>query len=119
MVNFGPADDLELDSTTLDFQMVSGVEHTAMKIRQVFRSFQGEWWLDPTLGIPYHQSILGQKQPDLDAIRAIYISALAAVPGVASIASLTTAFGNATRTYKVTFTAIADTGELIEESITL
>ena len=119
MVNFGPGDDLELGTDSSDFGMVDGIDHTVMKIRQVFRAFQGEWWLEPTLGIPYHQSILGQKQPDLQAIRGIYVAALSSVPGVASITSLDVSFDNASRTYSVTFSAVHDSGATIEEGIIL
>mgnify|MGYP003587851959 CR=1 FL=1 len=119
MVNFGPDADFELDPNTLDFAMVSGNAHTAMKCRQVFQTFQGEWWLEPTLGLPYHTDILGQKQPDLNAIRAIFVVALSGVPGISSITSLSVAFDNATRTFTVNFSAVAGDGTAIEESINL
>ena len=119
MQNFGPYDDLELDANGLDLAMVSGPDHTAMKIRQTLRAFQGEWWLDPKLGLPYYTSILGQKSPDLQAIRGIYAAAITACPGVQSLTALTVGFDNASRTYTVAFTALDETGTPITDTITL
>lgn len=110
MVNFGPNDDLELCGDSPDLCMVSGVDHTVLKCKTRLRAFQGEWWLNPALGLPYHQSILGQKTPDLVAIRGIFVDALNAVPGVQSVTKLETGYDNATRTYTVTFEVLDDSG---------
>lgn len=118
MVNFGPEGDLEIGSD-LDLNMASGIDHTAMKIRQRLRTFQGEWWLNPSLGIPYYKNILGQVSPDLEVIRGIFINSISAVPGVASVTSLSLSFDNSTRTIAVTFSAIHDSGEPISETIPL
>jgi len=119
MQNFGPYDDLELCAGTVDLCMVSGIDHTAMKIRQRLRTFQGEWWLDPSLGVPYYESILGQKTPDLQAIRGIYAATINATPGVKSLTSLTVGFDNASRTYTVEFTALDETGTTISEAVVI
>lgn len=119
MTNFGPGDDLELDSASHDLAMVSGSAYLPEKVRQRLLTFQGEWWLNPALGVPYYESILGQKNPDLSNIRAVFVDAILGVPGIASISSLSVAFDNATRTYSVTFEAVGDNGETIAESIDL
>lgn len=117
--NFGYDGDLKLDPGTLDFSMVSGADYLPIRIRQRLRAFQGEWWLNPSLGLPYHESILGQKQPDLDSIRGIFIDAILGVTGVESLTSLTVGFDNATRTYTVSFEATGTDGTTVEESIDL
>lgn len=119
MVNFGPYDDLELSDTSPDLGMVAGPSHTAMKCASRLRTYQGEWWLDPAYGIPYHQSILGQKTPDLVAIRGIFIAALKAVPGVQTVTRLETSFDNATRKYTVAFSVLDESGTLTEDMVTL
>ena len=119
MVNFGPADDLELSSTSPDLGMVSGPDHTAMKCATRLRTYQGEWWLNPTYGIPYFQSILGQKTPDLTAIRGIFVAALKAVPGVHALTKLETSFDNATRKYSVTFAVLDESDTLTEDTVIL
>lgn len=119
MVNFGPYDDLELSSSAPDLGMVTGPAHTAMKCATRLRTYQGEWWLNPAYGIPYHQSILGQKTPDLTAIRGIFIAALKAVPGVQAVAKLDTSFDNATRQYSVAFAVVDESGTLTEDTVIL
>lgn len=118
-MNFGPYDDLDMAPGAVDLCMVSDVEHTAMKIRQRLRTFQGEWWLDPSLGVPYYESILGQKTPDLQAIRGIYAAAISDTPGVQALTALTVTFDNTTRTYSVAFTALDETGTPITESVVI
>lgn len=118
MQNFGPGKDLDIDSS-LDLSMVSGADHTVMKIRQRLQTFQGEWWINPTLGMPYYQSIIGQINPDLDALRGIYIAAIAVVPGVKSVDSLTVSFDRASRTYSVDFSATDNNGATISDEVTL
>lgn len=119
MVNFGPCDDLELCGDAPDLSMVSGIDHTVMKCATRLRTYQGEWWLNPAYGMPYHQSILGQKTPDLVAIRGIFIAALAAVPGVQAVTKLETGFDNATRTYTVVFEVLDESGTITGSTLTL
>lgn len=118
-MNLGHDGDLTLDPATLDFSTVSGADYLPVRIKQRLLTFQGEWWLDPSLGVPYYESILGQTQPDLNAIRNIFIDAILDVVGVASISSLSVGFDNATRIFSLSFEAIGSDGTPVEESITL
>lgn len=51
-----------------------------------FRFFQGEWFLDPALGIPYYQSILGIKVA-LPVVAQIFRQVITGCPGVAALQS--------------------------------
>jgi len=50
------------------------------------RFFLGEWFLDPTQGIPYFQNILGGKTP-LPIVAQIYRKVILTTAGVASLDS--------------------------------
>jgi len=86
--------DLYLDTGTGDLSVsAAGVirltdgtlETVAQRLKIKLRTFLGEWFLDTQVGLPYYQSILGQKNPDLAPIRSIFRSALLADPDVDSV----------------------------------
>lgn len=78
-----------------DLQLVNGTiqltqtlsEQVAQSLLIRLRFFQAEWFLDPTLGIPYFQTILGQKNA-LGIVAQIFRSAIISTPGVANVVSL-------------------------------
>ena len=117
--NFGTVEssDLTLDPATSNFAMVSSDDEIAQGVRNTLATFQGEWWLDPSIGIPYFQSIAGQTQPDLNTIRGIFVSAISNSHGIDSISSFETDYTAATRAYEVTFTAITTNGTTISDTV--
>lgn len=119
MLDFGTAnsDDLELDPLLLDLSMVDGHDGAVLSLRSYLQTFQGEWWLDPTKGLPYYAKVLGQTEPDLVAIRSIYIQAISQHPDISEIISLSTDFLPETQTYTVKFQARDIYGETIEMEI--
>jgi hypothetical protein len=76
----------------------------AQRIDCYLRTFLGEWWADPTLGVPYFQEIL-KKNPDLSVVRQAILSVILQVPGVVSVPSLTVNLDRATRRMSVSFEA--------------
>lgn len=60
-----------------DISMVSGNELLIQKIRQVLRTNQGEWWLQPKEGVPV-QKIL-KKNPNIAQVKDYVKSAVAQV----------------------------------------
>lgn len=69
------------------FAMTSTLsEEVAQLLYTRFRFFQGEWFLDSTLGVPWYQSILGQKQA-ASVVTQILRNVVATCPGVASVDS--------------------------------
>lgn len=68
------------------------------------RLFSGELYLDTTQGIPYFQQILGYS-PSLALIKAYFIQAALAVPGVASAKCFITSLTGRTVTGQVQITA--------------
>lgn len=61
-------------------------EEVAQLLYTRFRFFQGEWFLDQTVGVPWYQSILGQKQ-STSVVSQILRNVVATCPGVASVDS--------------------------------
>lgn len=77
-------------------------EEVAQELWIRFKFFQGEWFLDRTLGLPYLQSILAQKTP-MSIISQIFRRVITSCPGVASILTLNLSRA-ANRTLRVDFT---------------
>jgi hypothetical protein len=112
------ARDLKIDPLTGDlviedgdFVWVSGIDAIEQDLRTALLMFRGEWFLDLTEGVPYHQSILGQKTP-LPVIREIFRVQLLAVPGVLAVLTLDVSFNAPTRKLTVTWRVSTDLGEL-------
>ena len=61
-------------------------EEVAQLLYTRFRFFQAEWFLDPSIGVPWYQSILGQKQ-STSVVSQILRNVVATCPGVASVDS--------------------------------
>lgn len=98
--------ELATDPTTGDLAfppyIVRGPDAVVQKIRQRFKFFKGEWFLDQRLGVPYLQSIF-IKAPNQIFIDAVFSSVLLGTPGVASIASFSSSLDRLSRTLTVDF----------------
>ena len=80
------AGDLYLDATGNCRLTNSLSEDVAQELWIRLHFFQGEWFLDTTVGIPYFQSILGQKTPT-GIIEQMFRRVITTCPGVASLDS--------------------------------
>lgn len=79
--------DLYLENGTV--RLTATLQETvAQLIRRSLLMFQGEWFLDPTQGVPWFQSILGVKAP-LSLVNQILRQAVAQIPGIQSIDTFT------------------------------
>jgi hypothetical protein len=65
--------------------------------------FQGEYWYDDTIGVPYFQQILAQLPP-LALIKAQLAAAASTVPGCTNPVALLAGLTNRTLTGQVQFT---------------
>lgn len=105
--------DLYLDNGTVGLTN-SLSEEVAQELFIRLNFFQGEWFLDTTQGIPYFQSILGQKTP-LGIVEQIFRQAITTCPGVASLASFSLT-RVPTRGIQVFFTCILADGTTLTSS---
>lgn len=110
---------LALDPITHDFmlvrgqlQMVDGTPSVTQAVKCALLAFQGEWFLDTTLGMPYYQLVL-KKNPDPAVLRSTFAAAIEGVVGVDSVVSLDLQYVRATRSLAVVWSASTNLGALI------
>lgn len=94
-----------------DLQLVSGVEAIRQDAQLRLRFIRGEWFLDPTVGVPYFQDVF-VKNPDLARIRAVLIDELRRTPGIVEVPELTVTLDSATRRLTGTFRAVTSAGDV-------
>jgi len=75
---------------------ISGIEGVRQLVVIALRLFREEWFLNLAKGMSWFQEILGEKLNE-PLVRKRINEVVLAVPGVASIASLTLTFDGATR----------------------
>jgi len=110
--------DIALDSLTGDLlveggdlQILEGVDSIEQHVAIRLQFFQGEWFLDTRIGIPYFTNIL-VKNPDLGAVRFLLRNAVATTPGIDKIERFDLAFDAAARKLSVDFEASTEEGTL-------
>lgn len=117
---------LALDSTTTDLCLDAagniatiGDDSPDLVVQRVatrLRTFQGECYLDRSVGVPYFQEVL-KRRPDLSRIRALFVERIRSVPGVASVTSADVSFDPASRQFSLTFSAVTTSGATISGSL--
>lgn len=122
-IALGPDGDLDLSSGGLAF--TRGLPAIAQGCRIALQMFAGEWFLDPTAGMPWlpnqhvreDAALLGGKF-DVGKTIAAARRALLAVPGVASVPSLSAEFDGPTRTVSIAFAARSSFGDTVTDVVT-
>ncbi len=93
-------------------------ECARIKIQDQFELGLGEWFIDQTQGVPYvnggSRQVLGVKNPNLGAIRALFRSIILQTPGIVAVQELTVSYDPGTRQLSYSFAAVDDTGALVE-----
>ncbi len=101
----------DLDVSTGDLVVLTGVDATAQRLGRKLQFFLGEWFLDIRAGIPYFESIL-VKNPQTNVILSIYRQAITDDEAVTSLNDLNLEYNAATRELSVSFTAETVDGPL-------
>jgi hypothetical protein len=86
----------ELVITNGDLTLTSGLASVLQDVLMGLSFWQGEWFGDPSYGVPYRQEIL-VKSPDLAKIRAIFRSFFLSRLGVTQVVSMDLGFDGNTR----------------------
>jgi uncharacterized protein (TIGR02145 family) len=90
------------DILVLPSGQVETTESLAQRVDVRLRTFIGEHWLNPELGVPWFEEFL-RKSPDLAVCRQILVTVLQDVPGVEEVHSLTVDFAKSSSQMRVSF----------------
>lgn len=103
----------DLDITSGDLELFTRVEDLAVQmVKTNLLLYKGEWFRDIDLGIPYVQEIFGNKNTQ-NAADANIKNTILNTDNIRSITSYTGSIDPTTRKYKVVFSAITDSGDII------
>lgn len=107
--------DLELDATASNLLLTDDASQPKGRaiMQDVFirlRFFFGEWFLDPTQGIPYFRYVF-IVNPDQRLIESIFRRVILGTPGIASLDSFSLQFDRPNRIIYPIFVARMNTGE--------
>lgn len=91
------------------------IDVVAQELRIRLNFFLGEWFLDATQGIPYFQTILGQKTP-IGIVSQIFKKAISTCPGVANVDSFDVSFNGVTRSMTLNFACVLTDGSILKSS---
>lgn len=91
-------------------RIVTGPEEKAQKIRSRFRLFEGEWFLDTRIGVPWFRVVFEVKNPDLDIIKRLFRWVILSVPGIVDVEELNVAWDKKTRELTYSWRATDDEG---------
>lgn len=112
-LSLGTDGDLEVENGRL--QLVSGLESIRQAATSRLRFVRGEWFLDPTIGVPYFAEVF-VKAPDLARLRLVFAAELRATPGIRTVEDLSITFDRSTRSLEWRFRATSDLGEVVGSS---
>jgi len=84
-----------------------------IKIQDEFELGAGEWFADTLQGVPYVGPILGTKNPNINAIRALFRSIILGTPGIVAVQEIFVVYNPRARTLSYTFAATLNTGAVI------
>lgn len=106
----------ELMITNGDLSLTDSSNNTAQAIRRKLCTFEGEWYLDRSIGLPYFSDVLG-KGKFLSDIKVIYLREIQSVPEVAEILEFNISEDPRLRILKIDFKVRDDMGNVIEIEI--
>lgn len=115
---------LKLNQTTHDIERINNrisllstvQEAVRQKLDIKFKTWQGEWVLDTTFGMPYRQQIIG-KARNQQEIDALYLAAINEEPEVIRINSFASTYNAVNRQYSLSFDVTVNDRELRVEDV--
>lgn len=103
-----------------DLVFSTGIDAVVQQCRIAMQMFQGEWFLNLDAGLPYWESILGQKPKVAIQAAQIYIRReLELVDGVVDITKLEVTYVRESRMLKITWQVDTEFGETPADTIEL
>ena len=111
--------DIRLDPTTNDLlfdngdlAMDDGTDSIDQFLRRRMKTFQTEWFLDETVGVPYLDAVF-VKNPNPAVIEAVLKKEIIETPGVQALLSFNLSIDNPTRTLSLRFEARTQDGSTL------
>lgn len=108
---------LAIDTDTGDFlvtnnelTLVDGDEETLQLMYQALWSFQGEWFINLSSGIPYLQQIFVKNPVQAEAILK---NAIMNIPGLTALESLSLTVDEETRDATLSLSATSESGQVL------
>lgn len=102
------------------FEEVFGIEAVGQRVKDTLNTFRGEWFLDTEFGVPYLESILGQKTSNLATIGAILKSSIREAAGDdATLTSFQLTSDISTRVMKASFIIKDSADQIFEDDLIL
>lgn len=109
-----------LQTSTNDFDLSTGnlvlvtdpAQQIAIVLQNRLQFFEGEWFLDTRLGVPYFQFVL-VKNPDLQLITRMFTKIALAIEGVVQVLEMTPSFNTSARVLTMTMRILTSTGAVI------
>jgi hypothetical protein len=115
--------DIQLDSVTLDLALngtdlvlIVAEDETIQHIRQRLLTFQGEWFLDQSTGVPWMQEILGKPQ-HINTVEAILKDTIQGSPGVVQLMAFSINATEGEREIRVDFSVALSSGAATTQSV--
>jgi len=105
----------DLRLTNGQFTLLSGAAGTAQHLRNRFKFFKGEWFLDGRLGIPFFEEVY-IKSPRLNFLRALFRKVIETTTDINRVDSMTLSLNTGTRTLTLTFVAILEDGSILDSA---
>jgi len=102
-------DDGDLDITNNRLSLTQGAQAIQQHLKVKFKLFQGEWFLDTSIGVPYYESIL-VKGPNIVVVSEILKATILETPGITKLLEFNFDFNEALRNFELTFRADTDSG---------
>ncbi len=97
---------------TTDLQWSRGIPAVMQSCRIALQMFQGEWFMNLDVGIPYWQSILGRKPGTaIAAAKSAFRQALASVESVVAVLKLDVTYNGVTRLMTVSWKVKTEFGD--------
>jgi hypothetical protein len=117
------ANNLQLDPNTWDIIIgrsttrVSGLAYTSQLVKSRLLTILGEWKPDPTLGMPWFDSVM-TKAPDISLIEGLILDVIIGTDHVLDVSEISLNLDKSSRTLNVSFSAISDWG-VFEQTVEL
>jgi hypothetical protein len=113
VASFAQTGDGDLALTNGRLSLVTGTTEKGQKLFNRLRLFEGEWFLDTRVGVPWFEIVL-VKSPDLEVVKRLLRRVILDTPGIVDVTELNVSFDRGERVLTYEFTALDDEGVQIE-----